>query len=273
MFSIETYQQTADFLRDKTEGFEPEILVVLGSGLGYLVDQCEQVITIPYTEIPNFMASTVIGHAGALTFGTLAGRRVMLMQGRMHMYEGNSPERSAFAIGVAKLMGASTLLLTNAAGGICLGFHEGDIMLIRDHINLFAATPLWGENCKELGTRFPDMSQAYTPALQQVARMAAAKEKVDLREGVYLYAPGPQYETPAEIRAMRVLGGDAVGMSTVNETIMAAYCGMKVLGLSLITDMAAGVKDVIITHEDVMKIAAEAQEHFTRLVLRCIVDM
>ncbi|MGE4549532.1 MAG: purine-nucleoside phosphorylase [Intestinibacillus sp.] len=273
MFQIETYRETADFLREKTGGFAPEVLVVLGSGLGYLIEQCEQAVTVPYAEIPHFKASTVVGHAGALTFGMLAGRRVMLMQGRMHMYEGNSPEQSAFAVAVSKLLGARAVLLTNAAGGICLGFHEGDIMLIRDHINLFTATPLWGTNCEELGTRFPDMSRAYTLRLQQAARDAAAEEEIDLREGVYMYAPGPQYETPAEIRAMRVLGGDAVGMSTVNETIAAVHCGMEVLGLSLITDMAAGVKDVPITHEDVMGIAARAQERFTRLTLRCLTKL
>lgn len=270
MFPITTYQEAADFLRQKTGDFAPEMLVVLGSGLGYLAEQCAQAVTVPYADIPHFTASTVAGHAGALTFGVLAGRRVMLMQGRMHMYEGNSPEQSALAVGVARLLGARVLLLTNAAGGICLGFHEGDIMLIRDHINMFAATPLWGQNCDALGVRFPDMSRAYTPRLQQVARDAAAQEEIDLREGVYLYAPGPQYETPAEIRAMRVLGGDAVGMSTVNETIAAVHCGMEVLGLSLITDMAAGVKDAPITHEDVMAIAARAQTRFTRLALRCV---
>lgn len=270
MFSIETYRESADFLRGKTGGFAPEALVVLGSGLGDLAQQCRQAVTVPYPEIPHFTASTVAGHTGALTFGKLAGRRVMLMQGRMHMYEGNSPEQSAFAVGVAKLLGARAMLLTNASGGINLGFHEGDIMLIRDHINLFSATPLWGKNCEELGTRFPDMSHAYTPRLQQVAREAAAREQVDLREGVYMYAPGPQYETPAEIRAMRVLGGDAVGMSTVNETIAAAHCGLEVLGLSLITDMAAGVKDVPIKHEDVMEIAARAEERFTRLAVQCL---
>ncbi|NCB29074.1 MAG: purine-nucleoside phosphorylase [Clostridia bacterium] len=273
MFPIETYRETADFLRARTHDFDPEVLLVLGSGLGYLAQQCADAVTVPYEEIPHFTRSTVAGHAGALTFGTLAGRRVLLMQGRMHMYEGNSPEQSAFAIGVAKLLGARTVLLTNASGGINLDFHEGDIMLVRDHINLFSATPLWGANCEELGTRFPDMTRAYTPRLQDIARAAAHDEGVILREGVYFYAPGPQYETPAEIRAMRVLGGDAVGMSTVNETIAAAHCGMELLCLSLITDMAAGIKQCVITHDEVMDIAARAQDIMTRLVVRVVATL
>lgn len=270
MFAIETYREAAQWLREKIGAFEPEMLVVLGSGLGYLAESCEDAVTISFAEIPHFSVATVAGHTGALTFGTLAGRRVMLMQGRMHMYEGNTAEVSAFAVGVAKLLGAKTLVLTNATGGINEAFCQGDIMLITDQINLSAATPLWGKNCEELGTRFPDMSRAYSAKLQQTARDAAAAEQIALREGVYFYAPGPQYETPAEIRAMRILGGDAVGMSTVNETIAAVHCGMEVLGLSLITDMAAGMSDVTITHEDVMRAAQAAQERFTRLTLRCL---
>ncbi len=270
MLPIATYRETAGFLRARTQDFRPEALLVLGSGLDYLAQQCADAITVPYDEIPHFTRSTVAGHAGALTFGVLAGRRVLLMQGRMHIYEGNSPEQSAFAIGVAKLLGARVVLLTNAAGGINLDFNEGEIMLVRDHINLFAATPLWGANCEELGTRFPDMTRAYTPRLQDVARAAARAENVRLHEGVYFYAPGPQYETPAEIRAMRALGGDTVGMSTVNEAIAAVHCGMELACLSLITDMAAGIKEREITHDEVMEVAARAQDDMTRLVLRML---
>ena len=270
MLPIETYREAADFLRARTDGFAPELLLVLGSGLGYLAEQCEGARSVPFAEIPHFTASTVAGHAGCLTFGTLGGRRVVLMQGRMHMYEGNSPEQSAFAIGVCRLLGVRAALLTNASGGVNLDFQEGDVMLVRDHVNLFAATPLWGANCEALGTRFPDMSKAYTPRLQEAARQAARETDTPLREGVYFYMPGPQYETPAEIRAIRTLGGDAVGMSTVNEVIAAAHCGMEVLALSLITDMAAGIKEQTITHEEVMEIAAHAGERLTRLVLHAV---
>lgn len=272
MLPIEIYQESAEYLQKKTDGFQPEILLVLGSGLGYLAEQCHKIATIPFQEIPHFTTSTVAGHAGALTFGMLCGRRVLMMQGRMHMYEGNSPEQSAIAIGVSRLLGVKTVILTNASGGVNLDFSEGDIMLICDHINLFTATPLWGQNCQPLGDRFPDVSQVYSKRLQQATRDAANAEKILLREGVYFYMPGPQYETPAEIRAIRVLGGDAVGMSTVNETIAAAHCGMEVLGLSLITDMAAGIHNQVITHEEVMQIASKAEERFTRLILRTIVS-
>ncbi len=270
MFTIETYRQAANYLQTCTGGFSPEMLLVLGSGLDYITKSCEQVVSVPFEDIPHFKKSTVVGHKGTLTFGMLANRRVMIMQGRMHMYEGNSPEQSAFAVGVAHLCGAHTMVLTNAAGGINKAFHAGDIMLVRDQINFFDATPLWGSNCQELGTRFPDMSQVYTPRLQEVARVAAQASHVQLQEGVYFYMRGPQYETPAEIRAIGLLGGDAVGMSSVNETIAAAHCGMDVLGLSIITNAAAGIEEKALSHVEVTAGAEKAQNNFTKLMLRII---
>lgn len=270
MFAINTYRESADFLKTRLGGFVPEVLLVLGSGLGYIAEQCADAVTLSFGEIPHFKKATVVGHSGTLTFGTLAGRRVMLMNGRMHMYEGNSPEQSAFAVGVAHLLGVKAMILTNASGGVSLSFSAGDIMLIQDQICFADITPLWGENCEGLGTRFPDMSAAYCERLQETARQAAQAEGISLREGVYFYMRGPQYETPAEIRAIRVLGGDAVGMSSVNETIAAAHCGMEVLGLSIITNLAAGRGNKSLSHEEVTANAKKAHERFERLLLRVI---
>lgn len=270
MLTMKDYQESADYIKEKIKDFSPEIMIVLGSGLGFLADECQDAVTLPYQDIPHFRTTSVEGHTGALIFGRLCGRRVMLMQGRIHIYEGYTAEESAYAVRVAKLLGIRLLLLTNASGGINPSYQQGDLMLITDHIKMFSPTPLWGPNLSEFGPRFPDMTQAYSKRLLDVARTASQKTEISIQEGVYFYAPGPQYETPAEIHAMRILGGDAVGMSTVNETIAAVHCGMEVLGFSVITDMASGMSGQTITHEEVMAAAAKAQARFSKLILSCI---
>lgn len=270
MFSYDKYKGTVDFLKERISDFKPEMLIVLGSGLGFLSEKCQEAVSINFSDIPNFKQSTVVGHSGKLTFGIFEGKKVIMMQGRMHMYEGNSPEQSAFAIGISHLLGVKTVILTNAAGGVNTAFNAGDIMLITDQINFFDTTPLYGMNCDELGDRFPDMSQAYNKELAQIAINVAEQEQIDLKQGVYFYMHGPQYETPAEIRAIRMLGGDAVGMSTVNEVIAANHCKMKVLGLSFITNMASGVTECPLSHEEVTTNAKLGSEKFSRLVSKIV---
>ncbi|MCF0122988.1 MAG: purine-nucleoside phosphorylase [Ruminiclostridium sp.] len=264
------YQESADFLRTKLGGFTPRVAMVLGSGLGYLGDLVESPIIVPYGEIPHFKHSTAPGHKGQLVFGTLAGKPVAVMQGRIHHYEGYSYEEVSYAIRVLRLLGCSTLFVTNAAGGVNWNFRPGDLMLITDQIKLFLESPLRGENLPEFGPRFPDSSYLYTPALQELARRQARKLDLPLKEGVYMYFPGPQYETPAEIRMARNLGGDTVGMSTVPEVIVAAHCGMDVLGFSLVTNMAAGVLPQPLSEQEVLDAAEAAKGKFSSLVLACL---
>ena len=245
-------------------------LLILGSGLGALGDEVENPIVVPYGEVPHMKHSTAPGHAGRFLFGRLAGQDVAVMQGRLHAYEGWSFADAAFPVRLLRLLGAETLLVTNAAGAVNDAYEVGDIMLITDHIKLFAMSPLQGENIEEFGPRFPDMSHVYTPALQETARNTAKELAIRLREGVYMYFPGPQYETPAEIRAARILGADAVGMSTVPETITAAHCGMKVLGFTLCTNMAAGVLDQPLSGEEVIEAGNAAAPKFSALVKACL---
>lgn len=268
--TFDQYQESADFLRARIGGFLPRVAMVLGSGLGFLGDIVEDAVAVPYGEIPHFKASTAPGHKGRLVFGTLAGQPVAVMQGRVHHYEGYSYEEVAYAVRVLRLLGADTLIVTNAAGGVNLGFSAGDLMLITDQIKLFLESPLRGENLPEFGVRFPDSSYLYTPALRELARREAAALDIPLREGVYMYFPGPQYETPAEIRAARTLGADAVGMSTVPEVIVAGHCGMRVLGFTLISNMAAGILDQPLSEAEVLEAAAASRDKFSRLVLACL---
>lgn len=273
MIPFEHYQESAAFLRERIGSFQPRALVILGSGLGYLGDLVEQPIVVPYGEIPHFKVSTAPGHKGQLVFGTLNGTPVVVMQGRMHHYEGYSFEEIGYAVRVMRLLGAEELLVTNAAGGVNTAFQVGDIMLITDHIKIFLESPLRGANLPEFGTRFPDMSYLYTADLQTTARTCAERLGIDLREGVYMYFPGPQFETPAEVRMARTLGADAAGMSTVPEAIVAGHCGMKVLGFTLITNMAAGVLDQPLSGDEVNAAAEAAREHFSKLVLACLSEM
>ena len=269
-YTFEQYQASADTIRSRLGGFVPEVALVLGSGLGFLGDVVENAIAVPYGDIPHFKASTAPGHQGRLVFGTLAGRPVAVMQGRMHHYEGYTYEETAYAVRVLRLLGCAHLIVTNAAGCVRTDWQAGDLMLITDQIKLFSESPLRGENLPQFGPRFPDASHLYTPRLQALAREVAAAQGLPLREGVYFYCFGPQYETPAEIRAVRALGGDAVGMSTAPEVIVAAHCGMEVLGFSLMTNMAAGILDQPLSEQEVLDAAEAARETFSALVLGCL---
>ena len=264
------YEESANYITSRLRGFVPEIAMVLGSGLGYLGDTVEDPIAIPYGDIPHFQVSTAPGHAGRLVCGTLGGKKVAVMQGRMHHYEGYSFEDVSYAVRVLKLVGCTTLLVTNAAGCVNRDWAAGDFMLLTDHIKIFLDSPLRGENLPQFGTRFPDMSKVYTPALQDIARESAKELGLTLREGVYCYFPGPQFETPAEVRAARILGADAVGMSTVPEAIVAVHAGMKVLGFSLLSNMGAGILDQPLSGEEVNEMAESRKEPFAKLILTCL---
>ena len=272
-FTMDQYRESADFLRAQLKGFTPKIAMVLGSGLGGLGDEVEHPIFADYKDIPHFKASTAPGHKGRLVFGTLEGQNVAVMQGRMHHYEGYSYEEVTYAVRVLRLLGCEILIVTNAAGCVNTDWNAGDLMLITDQIKMFSESPLRGENLPEFGVRFPDASHLYTPRLQQLARETAAELSIPLREGVYFYCYGPQYETPAEIRAARVLGGDAVGMSTAPEVIVAGHCGMEVLGITLLSNMAAGILDQPLSEQEVLDAAEAAREKFTGLIRACLRKM
>ena len=269
-YSYQAYQESAEALRRKLDGFSPEVLLILGSGLGALGGEVEDPIAVPFAQVPHMKRSTAPDHKGQFLFGRLSGRNVAVMQGRLHTYEGWSFADVSYPVRVLRLLGARTLIVTNAAGAVNRDFDVGDIMVITDHIKLFGLSPLRGPNVEEFGPRFPDMSRIYTPRLQETARKAAKSLDISLREGVYMYFPGPQYETPAEVRAARLLGADAVGMSTVPEAITAAHCGMEVLGFTLCTNMAAGVLDQPLSGEEVIAAGAAAAPKFTALVKRCV---
>lgn len=269
-YTFAQYQESAEYLQRKLNGFRPKVAMVLGSGLGYLGDRVEDAVTVSYGEIPHFKTSTAPGHRGQLVFGTLAGQKVAVMQGRMHHYEGYSYEEVGYAVRVLRLLGCDTLFVTNAAGGVNWSFKAGDLMLITDQIKIFMESPLRGENLPEFGVRFPDSSYLYTPKLRDLARKQARRLDLDLREGVYMYFPGPQYETPAEVRMARLLGADAVGMSTAPEVITAGHCGMEVLGITLVSNMAAGVLPEPLTEREVLDAAEKAKEKFSALLLSCL---
>ena len=269
-YTFEQYRQSADYIKEKIGGFIPKVAMVLGSGLGFLGDVVGNPTAISYGEIPHFKASTAPGHKGQLVFGVLAGRNVAVMQGRMHHYEGYGYDEVSYAVRVLRLLGCDTLVVTNAAGCVRTDWQAGDLMLITDQIKLFSESPLRGANLPEFGVRFPAASHLYTVRLQEVARQAAAELSIPLREGVYFYCYGPQYETPAEVRAARILGGDAVGMSTAPEAIVASHCGMEILGFTLLSNMAAGILDQPLSEQEVLDAAAAARDKFSRLVLACL---
>ena len=255
---IERIRQTASFLQARVNDM-PDTAIILGTGLGALVDYIEDKQFIPYSEIPNCPISTVEGHSGNLIFGTLGGKRVMAMQGRFHYYEGYDMKQVTFPVRVMKALGINTLFVSNAAGGMNKEFRVGDVMVITDHINLFPENPLRGKNYNELGPRFPAMTEAYDHKLIALADEIAAQKGIRLVHGVYVGTPGPTFETPAEYEYFRVIGGDAVGMSTVPEVIVANHASMRVFGVSVITDL--GGKDVtqVPTHEEVQQAAELAQ--------------
>ena len=265
-------EQAARTIRARTN-LEPQVALVLGSGLGGFADEFEDAVGIPYAEIPGFATSTAEGHAGRLVIGNVADVPVIAMQGRVHYYEGYTLEEVTFPIRVFKLLGIKRLILTNAAGGIDIELNQGALMVISDHLNLMGVNPLRGPNDERFGPRFPDLSEAYSRKLQEQAVAEARRMGVDLRRGVYAALAGPSYETPAEIHMLRALGADAVGMSTVPETIVARQMGIDVLGISCITNMAAGISDEPINHAEVMETGQRVRATFTKLLRGVISNM
>ena len=262
-------EDTIKFIEEKTNGFKPEIGIILGSGLGELADEyCE--IAISYNEIPHFIKSTVAGHKGRLVFAEINGKKVVMMQGRNHFYEGHSLQEITYPVKVMKKLGVKTLILTNAAGAVNKTFVPADLMLITDHINNMGSNPLIGANDSDLGERFPDMTEIYKHKLIKLAKKCAKKLDMDVREGVYLANSGPSYETPAEIHFARTIGADAVGMSTVPEAIVANYCSMDVLGISCISNAASSSGGEKLSHEEVIETTNKAREKFKKLVLSVI---
>ncbi|MGY4689133.1 purine-nucleoside phosphorylase [Salibacterium sp. K-3] len=245
---------------------QPRTGLILGSGLGVLADEITDAVTIPYGEIPHFPVSTVEGHKGQLVIGELHGVPVLAMQGRFHYYEGWDVQDVTFPVRVMKELGIDKLIVTNAAGGVDPSLNPGDLMLITDHINHAGSNPLRGKNNPELGVRFPDMSAAYSHRLRKEAGNAAAELGIHLREGVYVWNSGPSYETPAEVRMLQFLGGDAVGMSTVPEVIAARHAGMETAGISCISNMAAGILDQPLSHEEVIETTEKVREEFLSLI-------
>jgi len=266
------YEEIVLYLKSKVK-ITPEIGIILGSGLGMLAQEITEQTVVPYSEIPHFPQSTVVGHKGQFIFGYLAGKAVVCMDGRFHYYEGYDLQQVTLPIRVMRKMGISQLIVTNAAGGINAEFVPGDLMLIRDHINLLGVNPLRGKNEEVFGERFPDMSEAYANELRTLALAAADELKINLQQGVYVAMSGPSYETPAEIKYAKMIGADAVGMSTVPEVIVAVHCGLKVLGISCVTNMAAGISKQKLNHKEVMETAEIAKEKFMSLVKKVVSNM
>jgi len=254
--------EAAVHLLPKLTDFRPAAGLILGSGLGALADELQNAVSVSYHEIPHFPVSTVEGHAGRFVIGELQGKQVVAMQGRFHYYEGYSQDKIAFPIRVMHAIGVRRIIVTNAAGAVHAEMSPGQLMLLRDHINFSFNNPLIGPNDSGLGVRFPDMSQAYSPHLLSIAKRIAKELKLDVAEGVYAMMSGPSYETPAEIRMLRILGADAVGMSTVPEVIAARHLGMEVLGISCITNMASGILDQPLSHHEVMETAERVKNAF-----------
>lgn len=269
---FEAIQQTAAYIRQQITT-TPAVGVILGSGLGGLIDSVEITAEIPYESIPNFPVSTVEGHAGKLVFGTLGGKQVMMMAGRFHYYEGYTMQEITFPIRVMKALGVETLFLSNAAGGMNPNFKVGDIMLIDDHINLFPTHPLTGPNDERLGTRFPDMSEPYDHTLLAKAKDIAAEQNLHIHTGTYIGLQGPTFETPAEYKWLHIIGGDAVGMSTVPENIVAKHSGMRVFAASIITDLGVTGQVHKVSHEEVLAAANAAAPKLASLVASLIYRM
>jgi len=262
---LEKIKATSTYIQEAT-GFNAEIGIILGTGLGNLVTEINIKHTLPYNKIPNFPVSTVDGHKGQLIFGELGGKKILAMQGRFHYYEGYSMKEVTFPVRVMKSLGINTLFVSNASGGLNPAFKVGDVMMITDHINMFGNNPLLGQNVNELGPRFPDMSQAYDLHLRNIARKIALKNSIELKEGVYVGVPGPTFETPAEYKMYRILGGDAIGMSTVPEVIVARHSGMSVFGVSIITDSGVPGEIVEISHEEVQEVAMKAEPKMSLII-------
>lgn len=258
-------QLTVDYIKEKIGDFNPEIGIILGSGLGDFADSFESIV-VPYNEIPGFQKSNVHGHKGQLVFAEVNGKKVVMMQGRYHFYEGHSMQTVTYPVKVMKKLGVQTLIITNAAGAVSGEFSPGELMFITDHINFMGTNPLIGTNDDSLGTRFPDMSEVYNEELIEMAEDIAEKLGISYQKGVYVATTGPSYETPAEVNMFRKLGGNAVGMSTVPEAIVANYCGLKVMGISCLTNYAAGVSDYPLNHQEVIDTANRVKESFKELL-------
>lgn len=262
----EQVQETASFIRSQAPSLVPKVGIILGSGLGAFADRFENAVRLPYAQLPHFPQSSVPGHAGRMVVGLLEGVPVVAMQGRVHAYEGYPHERVAFPARVLAALGVQNLIVTNAAGTVNASFAPGDLMVITDHINLAGWNPLTGPNDERFGPRFPDFTEAYSLHLRELLQRSSERTQVELKQGVYAFLAGPCYETPAEIRMLRTLGADAVGMSTIPEVIVARHMGVKVLGISCITNMAAGMESKPLSHKDVAETAERAQERFSRLL-------
>lgn len=260
-YTYEYFKKSADYVKSVCD-IEPEIGLILGSGLSSVTKEIEHPVSISYCDIPNFPVSTVATHEGRLILGTLGGKRVVCMSGRFHYYEGYDFEQLTMPIRLFKLLGVKTALITNAAGAVNKSYRPGDIMIIKDHIKLMGASPMRGKNIDEFGPRFFDVSDMYSSSLRETARECAKESTLTVHEGVYMFFPGPQYETPAEIRAAAVLGADAVGMSTVTEALCAAHCSMPLLAISVITNMAAGILDKKLSDEEVNEAAGKISKEF-----------
>lgn len=258
-------QKQLEFIKSKTD-FIPDIAIVLGSGLGALADEIQTVCTIDYKEIPDFPFSTAPSHKGRFVFGTIEGKRAVIMQGRVHLYEGYTPQQVVNPIRLMRKMGAKTLFLTNAAGGINSNFNIGDLMIIKDHISCFVESPLAGKNDDSLGVRFPDMSEVYSKRLNKIILDTAEKENIEVKSGVYLQLHGPNFETPSEIQMAKIIGADAVGMSTAIEAQAAKHCGFEVCAISVISNLACGISKTPITSEEVTETANRIAPIFKTLI-------
>ena len=266
MFKYEEYVESAKYIKEKIGKFEPKKAIILGSGLGVLSEEFESKIIIKYNEIPNFPVSTVDGHAGELIVGILNGVEVIAMNGRFHFYEGYDLKETTFPIRVFKILGIEELIITNAAGGVNTTYQAGDFMVVNDYISFFAESVLRGKNLNEFGDRFPDVSETFDKELSGKLKKVIKKHVGRVQEGVYAYMKGPTFETPAEIRALRMLGADSVGMSTVPEAIVAHHCGIKCVAVSCITNMAAGVLDEKLSYDDVKQTAEKVKLKFKEII-------
>ncbi len=269
---LEKIRQTAKYLNDRT-GITPDVGIVLGTGLGGLVGEIDIQFSIPYQEIPDFPLSTVEGHSGRLIYGKIGNKTVVAMQGRFHYYEGYSMQQVTFPIRVMKFLGIKNLVLSNASGGVNPDYEIGTIMILNDHINLFPDTPLRGKNISELGPRFPDMSEVYNKGLIKKALEIAAQNKIPVEQGVYAGLSGPCLETPAEYRYIRIIGADAVGMSTVPEAMVAHHMGIPIFAVSIITDIGVAGRIVKVTHEDVQRVAASVEPKMTLIIKELITSL
>ncbi|WP_372652723.1 purine-nucleoside phosphorylase [Draconibacterium sp.] len=266
---LEKIKATANFIKERIQA-SPEVGIILGTGLGGLVNEIEIIDSIPYTEIPNFPVSTVDGHAGRLIYGKLGDKEVLAMQGRFHYYEGYDMKEVTFPVRVMKFVGVNNLFVSNASGGLNPDWRVGEIVLLTDHINFFPEHPLRGKNMNELGPRFPDMSKPYSQRLRNRAKLIALENNIDVKEGVYVGVSGPTFETPAEYKMFRILGGDIVGMSTVPEVIVARHMDMRVFGISIVTDSGVPGEIVEISHEEVQEVAMKAEPKMT-LIMRDLI--